>query len=790
MQSSVQNIQKKKPLISERLVSSKQAILVAAFEKAAQASIVTIVSSGNIIMANKAACKMLGYSKKEILQTQRQAIFDTREDNYKIMLEQRLTKGKSFALLTCIKKNRRSFPCEIASAIFNANNGLKSSITTITDIRPKLQKQRSIDNANKRIVLRTASKAKEISNAMEGDTARWKRNIGLISYDVMWDWDIRTQKIFVGESIEEVFGYKLENNHTSFKDFLRCVIARKRKEVEKKIAEALASTKRSWKDSFSFKRKDGSIAFVTCRANILRDAKGKAINLIGALQDVSPIEVLKGKLEKQLIIHQEDTEIFHQAARLSFDGIWDWNIETNDFFLGEGFEELFGHALEDKNNGAFNWSKYLHPDDKEAVETSLSAALASSDTHWEHSYRFIKANGAVANVIGRANILRNATGKACRMIGVIHDLSRQKDLEDKLDKEITDKSKLINEFEANFKIIFNSTSDVVFDINLLTDSVVISDAYEKQFGYHLTKNMTATKDWLEHIHPDDKAAVKKDYNKMLQSDAIEWKYNYRFIKADQSVANIMSSRIILRHADGKAYRMIGTMQDISKQKVLEEKLALEIRLKEKQLLEAAEDAKETERADLGKELHDNINQLLGASRMYVELARRGGKNASEHLTRSSEYTMSAIEEIRKLSKGLTTDIIKNLGLSTAIAIAADDMMEVSPIKIKVILEKFDEEKVNEKFKLNIYRIVQEQLNNIGKHAQASRVTIGLWQDKKYLRLSIKDNGMGFDTCKKHNGIGLQNIKSRAIVYKGEAIFSSKPGKGCLLSVRFPLLPVI
>ena len=73
--------------------------------------------------------------------------------------------------------------------------------------------------------------------------------------------------------------------------------------------------------------------------------------------------------------------------------------------------------------------------------------------------------------------------------------------------------------------------------------------------------------------------------------------------------------------------MIGSMQDISKQKVLEERLEQEIKLKEKQIAEATEEAKETERSDIGKELHDNVNQLLGASRLYLDMAKQGGETA-------------------------------------------------------------------------------------------------------------------------------------------------------------------
>lgn len=224
----------------------------------------------------------------------------------------------------------------------------------------------------------------------------------------------------------------------------------------------------------------------------------------------------------------------------------------------------------------------------------------------------------------------------------------------------------------------------------------------------------------------------------------------------------------------------------TKQKALENKLEKEIQLKEKQIANAAEDAKETERSDIAKELHDNINQLLGASRMYLTMAKRGGENSQMYLDRSSEYTLTAIEEIRKLTKGLTTDIIKKLGLCAAIEHITEDAMETTPIKISNALHGFSESSMNDKFKLNIYRIVQEQLNNILKHAQASEVAIRLLQNKRAVLLTITDNGVGFDTHKTRAGIGIENIKSRAVSYNGTAAFVSKPGQGCVLNVRFPV----
>ena len=90
--------------------------------------------------------------------------------------------------------------------------------------------------------------------------------------------------------------------------------------------------------------------------------------------------------------------------------------------------------------------------------------------------------------------------------------------------------------------------------------------------------------------------------------------------------------------------------------------------------------------------------------------------------------------------------------------------------------------------MNLFRIVQEHLNNILKHANATRVTIVLTQSKESVILDIFDDGVGFDTSKKYNGIGVANINARAVIYNGIAKIMSKPGKGCALNIAFPVGP--
>jgi PAS domain S-box-containing protein len=211
----------------------------------------------------------------------------------------------------------------------------------------------------------------------------------------------------------------------------------------------------------------------------------------------------------------------------------------------------------------------------------------------------------------------------------------------------------------------------------------------------------------------------------------------------------------------------------------------ETKVRKKEIANAVTNAKALERTDLGMELHDNVNQLLAASRLYLEIARKSKDHREMYLNRSSQYTLNAIEEIRKLAKGLINNVIKNLSLCEAILGISHDIMEVYPIKITCNMDSEIHPKVNAKFNLNIFRIVQEQLNNIIKHARATIVKINLSQNKKNIILSVSDNGSGFNIHKKVKGIGILNIKSRAESFKGTAHFVSQPGKGCVLTVLFP-----
>ncbi|MEP7257150.1 MAG: ATP-binding protein, partial [Flavitalea sp.] len=108
------------------------------------------------------------------------------------------------------------------------------------------------------------------------------------------------------------------------------------------------------------------------------------------------------------------------------------------------------------------------------------------------------------------------------------------------------------------------------------------------------------------------------------------------------------------------------------------------------------------------------------------------------------------------------------------------------IKIKLTTKGVGKVYIDGNIKLMVFRIVQEQLNNILKHSKASEAEIKLVVSKENLNITVTDNGIGFDTRKKIRGIGLTNITSRAEVHNGQVKVISSPGHGCTLKIIIPV----
>lgn len=344
----------------------------------------------------------------------------------------------------------------------------------------------------------------------------------------------------------------------------------------------------------------------------------------------------------------------------------------------------------------------------------------------------------------------------------------------------------IAKLNEQFTYALKASSDAIWDLNLETNEIYRSESFTTISGYTKEQIEPTIDWWYEKIHPEDRERIKTNTAKFTENGVANWQDEYRFLYADGSYGYLIDKGFTI-FRDNKAVRMIGAIQDISERKKLEAQLLHEQVQKQKLINQATIQAQEKERGMLSAELHDNVNQLLMSAKLHIGVAKNAGKDQNNLLDKASEYLLMAVDEIRALSKRLNNKVVKTVGLEKSILDIGNNMHQFNNIVLTTEIEGQVIEKLSQEQQLMVFRIIQEQSNNIIKYAEASKTTIVLKEKNNTCFLSISDNGKGFDKNEqKVNGIGLINIFNRADAYNGKAEIISSPGKGCTINVQFPI----
>jgi two-component system NarL family sensor kinase len=201
-------------------------------------------------------------------------------------------------------------------------------------------------------------------------------------------------------------------------------------------------------------------------------------------------------------------------------------------------------------------------------------------------------------------------------------------------------------------------------------------------------------------------------------------------------------------------------------------------------------AEENERKRIASDLHDGLGQMFSTVKLNLsnsedEVSFKNDK-AKDNFLKTINLVDNSCRELRTISHQMASDVLMNLGLVAAIR---DFIQNIDQEKLKI---NFESVGINERIPANVesvlYRIIQESLNNVIKHANASNLDIQLVKEKNELTLVIEDNGIGFNTneIEKFNGIGLNNIKSRVTYLKGTVDFDSALNRGTVISIFIQL----
>ena len=317
--------------------------------------------------------------------------------------------------------------------------------------------------------------------------------------------------------------------------------------------------------------------------------------------------------------------------------------------------------------------------------------------------------------------------------------------------------------------------------------------YERETERMLKSNRVGSRfnDEAINLYYTTELPAYERYNQAITSASVYINKNIN-VRVDDVNRGVLDGSIRVDILLGTCFLiMVGGIAVVSRhQKKLlrtHELLLAERQRKQEEFSRYALAAQERERNQLGKELHDNVNQLLSVVKLNLRIVEQNGEMKEDLVARSINYLQTAMEEIRCLSKSLVSPFPGKVSLKKSIEdlVCAIDGA-TRDIRFCVSMDKLTEEKMHPDIRITAYRILQEQLNNIIKHARANVIIIEVSTSYSRLKMVVRDNGIGFDPEKRRDGVGVNNIIHRARAFHGSAVFHSSPGKGCVLSVDIPL----
>lgn len=476
---------------------------------------------------------------------------------------------------------------------------------------------------------------------------------------------------------------------------------------------------------------------------------------------------------------QESNERYDLVSKATNDMVWDLNLVTGEVYRNaEGWKKLFKSDYDAARHGTeAKWAAHIHPDERAVIDQKINDYKENPEyQQFELEYRFLKENGQYAYIQDRGYIIRNEQGKAIRFIGATQDISQRKEAE-----------KILKESEERYRYLFENNPAAIIIWNLQDYGIMeINESTENHSGYK-------REDLIGKSIFDAGLAEKSDIIMDLVTKArIDKQFRETHITR---IINKSGGKIYIEFVSHRIdYKGIPCIMALGNN--VTERLKLEKQLEEerinaqKEITNAVISAQENERQDIGRELHDNINQILASARLYLGLGKSTSDDQALYMEKSDELIQSAIDEIRTLSHSLIPPTLSDGHLKDNLLQLFENVSSGIGATIYHSMTEFDENSIEEPFKLSIYRICQEQFNNITKYAKATVVNFYLGNQGGNVLLRINDDGVGFDLSKKSRGVGLMNMKTRATLFNGVLTITTAPGNGCELKVYFKSVSLV
>ena len=513
--------------------------------------------------------------------------------------------------------------------------------------------------------------------------------------------------------------------------------------------------------------RDGHVFPVLIDATTVRDKEGSVLFRVINVQDISEIHRT-----------QEDMRIAGEFFQHTFDaapvGMAITDVDGRYTRINQAMCEFIGYS-ENELLGV-HYADITHPDDVEKNVLARQSLLNAKCGSFQMEKRYIRKDGREIWALIVVSLVNDSAGRPRHSIGQTLNIDVQKRAEEAL--RIS---------EERFRRIFENANTGIAATDKRGRVIYFNEAFRAMLGFDA--ETLHQRNFADFTVPEDFAKENVLFEEVLAGQRDKYQLEKRYISSQGKIIWVDLFVSILRDQDGEVINFIGVASDITERK--ESVLALaDSRQQLRALAAYQEKILELERKHIAREVHDELGQLLTALKMDLSLVRlRFGENRPllAMVEEMRVLVESTINVVRQVASNLRPAALDH-GLAPAIEWLADDFARrwsipctVEANEIEIVLKDVQSTAV--------FRVVQESLTNVARHAQAGEVVISLRENAQRLQVVVKDDGLGFDTqaLGKSRGFGLVGMRERVLALGGTLRIDSSPGRGCAVTIKLPLL---
>jgi len=436
------------------------------------------------------------------------------------------------------------------------------------------------------------------------------------------------------------------------------------------------------------------------------------------------------------------------------------------------WKQMLGYASDEIEAHVSAWERLVHPDDRPRADQANDSVARGERATYEAEFRLRHKDGHYVHVLSRGfPVRREPGGPVVRIVGTHLDLTDRRRAEAAL-----------RENEERLKLAFAGAQEGVWDWNLETGAVVYSLRWKEMLGYSDDEVEPHVSAWERLLHPDDIERAHR-LNESVMRGASTYEGEFRLLHKNGHYVPVLSRGYpVRREPGGSVVRIVGTHFDLTERKRAEAERA------RTEFLTRLIFAQEDERRRIAREMHDQFGEQLTSLAVRIRALKdacAANDDWRAHVDSIEAIAQRLDRDVDHLVWELRPTALDDLGLRAALANYVQDWSTRVGIAAKLHTSGLLNDRLPSDTETALYRIAQEALTNVAKHAQAANVDVILERRADNVLLIIEDDGVGFDPAAgaRGQGFGLLGMQERAGLVGAMLDIESAAGKGTTVLVR-------